>query len=178
MSGTAFDPSSMPWSEIHESRFLIRVEIFTENTTAAATPAAGTPAQNAANVGYWDSMTGGEPSRNISQRKRPGSAEVEKIPGMHLNLSQVTLTRAWNTKAEARAPIGDLIKSWVNEPQKYRSMKLKVTQMIMPEEGGELIPVDEYVGPIVSYSPPKGNSEGDGFVKETLTIDPISYRIK
>lgn len=157
MTGT-YDPDKANYSELHESRLVIRVEVVGSS--------------DAANVGYWDTVQGGQVSRTVTPRKQPGIATIKKVPAMHRAISQLTLSRAWNTELADRKPIHDLVAGWLNGETE---LSVKVTQMVFNEKTKTYEDLEEYSGPVVSYEGPKGNSDGENFVKETLVIDPDKY---
>lgn len=156
MTGS-YDPDKANYSELHESRLVIRVEVV---------------GGDAANVGYWDTVQGGQVSRTVTPRKQPGKPVIKKVPAMHRAISQLTLSRAWNADLADRKPIHDLVAGWLNGEG---NLTVKVTQMVYDEKAGKYEDLEFYSGPVVSYEGPKGNSDGENFVKETLVIDPDVY---
>lgn len=175
---TNYDPTAAVYSEIHESRLVVAVELDNKTTSGAAAAPAGSSAKGApsGNIGFWDSLSGGAVSRTVSPRKQPGKATVAKIPALHRSLSTLTLGRAWNSNEEDRSPIWTLIKSWANSPNQLVGMRVKITQLLM-HDNGTFTRLESYAGPVVSYDPPRGNSEGENFLKEQLVIDPDEWTI-
>lgn len=159
-----YDPAAKTYSELHESRLVVRVTVISD------------VAPSNDNVGYWDSLQGGQASRTVSPRKQPGKGRVVKVPGIHQSLSQVTLSRAWNSLEEHRVPVHGMIKGWLNNPLQLGGLRLGITQMILKDDG-TYKDYDYFEGPLVSYEGPKGNSEGEGFVKEQIVIDPDVYNL-
>lgn len=157
---TNYDPTQASYSEIHESRFIVRVERVGD-------------ADGTANVGYWDSIQGGQISRTITPRKRPGMTDIGKVPAMHKQVGTVTISRAWNRNVEDRKSIHALVADWANGNTKH--LEVKITQMVFDEETGKYEDYEFFQGPVQSYEGPKGNSEGENFVKEQLVIDPSKH---
>lgn len=165
----SYNPGAQEYSEVHSSRLVVRLELAeAPSTSRNADAAAG------GGVSYWDSLSGGTTSRTISQRKQPGKVRVKKVAGIHLAIAQITVTRAWNTRLEHREPLESLIKEWLGANGPIEGLRVKVTQMLMQDDGSYK-DIDYYVGPIVSYEGPKGNAEAEDFAKETLVVDPEDY---
>jgi hypothetical protein len=129
-----------------------------------------------AHVAYYDTMSGGAKSRNIAQRKEPGKPLVKKVPGLHLMVAPITLTRAWNTLIAHQEPLRTFQLSWFSGVSDVTGLRVKITQMIQNGDG-TYTDIDTYSGPISNYEGPMGNSDGDDFAKETLTVDPDTYEI-
>lgn len=165
----SYNPGTQDYSETHTSRLIVRLEL-----AEGASPTSGTEAPSTA-VSYWDTLSGGGLSRTITQRKRPGQTRVTKVPGLHLAVAPITVTRAWNTREEHREPLESLIKEWLGSTGPVEGLRVKVTQMLMADDG-TYKDVDYYIGPISGYEGPKGNAEGDDFAKESVTIDPEDYQ--
>jgi hypothetical protein len=163
-----YNPASQEYSEISTSRIIVRVE--------PADGSTGDKSGVGAHVSYWDSVSGGAMSRNIAQRKEPGKTIIKKVPGLHLMVAALTLTRAWNAKVQHQEPLRTFLKAWFGGTGGVIGLRLKVTQMIQNDDG-TYTDIDTYIGPISSYEGPKGNVEGDDFAKETLTVDPETYEL-
>lgn len=166
----SFNPAGIEYSEISQSRILVAVSLV-DARGQTLTDGAGSEFKT---VSYWDSLSGGDASRSITPRKQPGKTRTKKIPGLHINFSQVTLTRAWNSQKEHRQPVEPLIRMWLQSPVPLLGIKIKIEQ-IMLNDAGKAEVVDWYIGPIVSYAGPKGNGEGDAVATETIVIDPEDY---
>lgn len=166
--GLSYNPGAQDYSEVHTSRIVVRLEL-AEAPSGSATPGTG------GGVSYWDSVSGGAVSRNITKRKRPGQTVVKKTPGIHKDVAAITVTRAWNAREEHREPLESLIKSWLAADGPLEGLRVKVTQMLMQDDGSYK-DLDYYVGPISNYEGPKGNAEGEDYAKETVTIDPEEYQ--
>lgn len=165
-----YNAAQQQYSEVAQSRLLIAVSLVDPEGNVLKT-LAGVELKN---VSYWDQLTGGQISRTITPRKRPGQTKVAKVPGMHLNIAAITLTRAWNQKQEHRQPLEPLIRTWLHSGAPVTDVLVKVEQYVVQSDGS-IKPHDMYIGPISSYDPPKGNSEGDQMVQEILGVDPEGY---
>lgn len=162
-----FDPRSQTYSETHASLFVVRLSIAQGYATQTVSSA----------ISYWDNISGGNMSRTVTKRLRPGQPLAGKIPGLHIDVGQITLTRAWNRKLEHREPVESMINRWLGAVKDglIANISMRVTQMFLNHETGTFVDYDYYEGPVVSYEGPKGNSEGEDLAKETLTIDPERY---
>lgn len=163
-----FDPRSQSYSETHASLFVVRLSL-------AQGESGKTPTNTA--ISYWDSISGGTMSRNVTKRMRPGQPMAAKIPGLHIDVGQITLSRAWNRRLEHREPVETMLGVWLGAVRDglIADIRMRVTQMYLDNDTGRFVDYDFYEGPVVSYEGPKSNSEGDDLAKETLVIDPERY---
>lgn len=165
MADNDLSPFTKSYSEIHENRILVRIR-----------PGRGgdgnTP--SAASVSYWDSMTGGQFKRTVSKRARPGMKLKAKVPGLGIDIGEITLKRAFNERAEDRQPLEPMLGLWLSGTDAIEGFVLTVEKVLLRDDG-TLDLLESFTGPVVSYEPPNGNTESENFASETLVIDPGEY---
>lgn len=166
-----FDPRSQSGSETHANLFVVRLSL-----AQLAHSTASVPPENSA-ITFWDSISGGGMSRNVTKRRRPGQPMPVKIAGLHIDVAPITLTRAWNRRLEHREPVQSMIMRWLGAVKDglIAGINVRATQMYLDEDTGKYVDYDFYEGPIQAYEGPKANTDGEDLAKETITIDPSNY---